>query len=72
MRKKNQKIVCLKNKIIFFHFLGKELNIIDFINQKNKFFFQNNFDEKETKDFLKSKEKALMEIQLDEQRYNNN
>lgn len=44
----------------------KFLNINDFIHQKNKFKIHNFFDEKCTKDFLSSKEKALREIQLDE------
>ena len=42
------------------------MNIIDFINQKDKFKIQNIFDEKGTKNFLLSKEKALMEIQLND------
>lgn len=42
----------------------KIMNVNDFVNQKNKFKVKNIFDEKETKNFLLSKEKALMEIQL--------
>ena len=56
----------------------KELNIADFINQKNKFNFKNFFDEKEANKFLSVKNKALMEIKLndeisnDEKSHNNN
>ena len=50
-----------------FYFLDKPINITDFISQKNKFIFQNQFDEIGTKDFLNSKEKALMEINLDDE-----
>ena len=44
----------------------KDLNIIDFIKQKNKFKIQDYFDEKGAKKFLSSKQKALMEIKLDD------
>lgn len=44
----------------------KEMDIKDFIKQKNKFHIQALFDERETKIFLDSKEKALMEIKLED------
>ena len=37
------------------------------MNKKNKFIFQSQFDEKGTKDFLDSKKKALMEIDIDDE-----
>lgn len=50
---------------------NKELNIINFIKQKNKFFISNYFDEKEAKIFLDSKEKALKEMKLNDEINNN-
>ena len=44
----------------------RTMNITDFINQKDKFKIQNIFDEKGAKNFLLSKEKAMMEIQLND------
>ena len=44
----------------------KEMDIKDFIKQKNKFHIQGLFDEREAKIFLDSKEKALMEIKLED------
>ena len=41
-------------------------NPLDFIRQKKKFTLYNYFDKKGTKDFLESKEQAMMEIKLDE------
>lgn len=43
-------------------------NVFDFINQKNKFNIDNIFDGNGAKDFLASKEKAMMEIKLDDER----
>ena len=54
----------LKNS--FFKESRKELGIIDFIKEKKKFFMPDFFDEKNTKKFLCSKEKAMMEIKLNE------
>jgi hypothetical protein len=45
---------------------NKTMNIIDFINQKDKFKIQSEFDEKGARNFLLSKEKAMMEIQLND------
>ena len=45
----------------------KNLNAIEFIKDKNKFYIKNLFDECEAKKFLKSKEIALMEIKLNEE-----
>jgi hypothetical protein len=45
----------------------KNLNVIEFIKEKNKFYFKNFFDENEAKKFLKSKDIALMEIKLNEE-----
>ena len=50
----------------------KTLNAIDFIKQKNKFLIKDNFDEKGTRNFLSSKNIALMEIQLNEEIPNSN
>lgn len=56
-----------KNRKNFANYTSKKiLNITDFIQQKNKFKMNSIFDEKGTKDFLSSKEKALMEIKLEE------
>ena len=49
-----------------FHNSKKDLNIKDFISQKNKFYIQDFFNEKEAEKFLNSKKKALMEIKLDD------
>lgn len=40
---------------------------LDFIKHKKKFIIQDSFDKKGTKDFLKSKEEAMMEIKLDDE-----
>ena len=45
---------------------NKELNINNFIKQKNKFFISNFFDEKESKKFMDSKDLALKEIKLND------
>jgi hypothetical protein len=45
---------------------NKELNIYNFIKQKNKFFISNFFDEKESKKFMESKDLALKEIKLND------
>lgn len=50
----------------------KELNIINFIKQKNKFYISNFFDEKEVKMFLESKEIALKRIVLNDEIENTN
>lgn len=50
----------------------KELNNINFIKQKNKFYISNFFNEKETKKFLESKDIALKRIILNEEIENNN
>jgi len=42
----------------------KQLNLHDFINQKNKFKMEKFFDQKATKKFLENKSKALMELNL--------
>ena len=42
----------------------KELNIIDFIKQKNKFTIKTFFDEKGTKKFLASKDLAMQKIEI--------
>ena len=44
----------------------KDLNINDFVNQKNKFYMPVFFNERETNKFLDSKKRALMEINLDD------
>ena len=45
---------------------NKELNITNFIKQKNKFFISNIFDEKESQKFMESKDAALEEIKLND------
>ena len=45
----------------------KELNIISFIQQKNKFYISNYFNEKEAKKFLESKDIALKRIKLNDE-----
>jgi len=45
---------------------SKELNIHNFIKHKHKFYISNFFDEKQTKEFLESKEIALKEIKLND------
>ncbi len=47
--------------------LTKELNILNFIKLKDKFYLQDFFDEKGTNNFLVSKKNALMEIILDDE-----
>jgi hypothetical protein len=42
-------------------------NPLEFIKQKKKFIIHNLFDKNGTKDFLESKEKAMMEIKLDDE-----
>ncbi len=43
------------------------LNVIDFIKQKNKFFLENSFDDKGTREFLASKEVAMRVIKLNDE-----
>ena len=45
----------------------RNLNVIEFIKNKNKFYIKNFFDEYEAEKFLKSKEIALMEIKLNDE-----
>ena len=45
----------------------KNLDVIEFIKNKNKFYIKNFFDEYEAEKFLKSKEIALMEIKLNDE-----
>ena len=45
----------------------KCLNVIDFIKQKNKFFIENSFDVRGTREFLASKEVAMREIKLNDE-----
>ena len=45
----------------------KCLNIIDFIKQKNKFYMENSFDFKGTREFLASKEVAMRVIRLNDE-----
>ena len=52
--------------------IKKDINIIDFIGQKQKFKMEKFFDEKRTKKFLKLKNEALMEIQLDDEKISSN
>ena len=60
--------IASKNiKNSFFKDSRKELGIIDFIKQKKKFYMPDFFDEKNTKKFLYSKEKAMMEIKLNDE-----
>ena len=61
-RKNNNISTILNNN----HSSKQDLDIINFIKQKNRFKIQNFFDEKGTKDFLSSKDKALKEIELNE------
>ena len=42
-------------------------NVIDFIKQKNKFFIENSFDSRGTREFLASKEVAMRAIKLDDE-----
>ena len=42
-------------------------NVIDFIKQKNKFYLENSFDAKGTREFLASKEVAMRVIKLDDE-----
>ena len=47
---------------------GKKcVNIIDFIKQKNKFFIEDSFDAKGTREFLASKEVAMRVIKLNDE-----
>ena len=45
----------------------KNLNLINFIKQKKKFFIENSFDNKGTREFLASKEIAMRVIKLDDE-----
>lgn len=50
----------------------KALNIIEFIKQKNRFYIENAFDAKGTREFLASKEVAMRAIKLDDEIEENN
>ena len=45
----------------------KCLNVIDFIRQKNKFYMENSFDFRGTREFLASKEVAMRSIKLNDE-----
>ena len=45
----------------------KQLNLLDFITQKKKFKMEKFFDQKATKKFLENKNKAMMELNLDDE-----
>ena len=71
---KNKKYLSFKNlslmtkkKIESIEPSKKCSNIIEFIKQKNKFFIENSFDVKGTKEFLASKEVAMRAIKLNEE-----
>ena len=71
---KNKKYLSFKNlssmtrkKIELNEPSKKCSNIIEFIKQKNKFFIENSFDVKGTKEFLASKEVAMRAIKLNEE-----
>ncbi len=62
----NNNLVLMKNKI-----KNKSQNscsnVIDFIKQKNKFFIENSFDTRGTREFLASKEVAMRTIKLNDE-----
>lgn len=60
-----------KNQSIIPNYKNK-LNINDFITQKNKFRINNHFDEKGSKNFLLSKENAMMEMKFNDEILDNN
>ena len=57
----------MPKKIISNNRKEKQLNLLDFITQKNKFKMKKFFDQKATKKFLESKNLALMELNLDDE-----
>ena len=71
MRKKsislNNLTIITKNKIKIGEIPNKALNIIEFIKQKKKFFIENTFDVKGTREFLASKEVAMRVIKLNDE-----
>ena len=62
----NNNLVLIKNKI---KNKSQNLcsNVIDFIKQKNKFFIENSFDIRGTREFLASKEVAMRTIKLNDE-----
>ena len=72
--KKNKKSCSLNNLTIIkkkqIKLINKPnlcLNVIDFIKQKNKFFLENSFDVRGTREFLASKEVAMRVIKLNDE-----
>ena len=55
------------------HEIPSKINTpIEFIKQRKKFVLQNSFDINQTKHFLEQKEKALIEIKLDDEIFEEN
>jgi hypothetical protein len=63
----NNLTIITKNKIKIEKSVKKVLNIIEFIKQKNKFFIEDTFDVKGTREFLASKEVAMRVIKLNDE-----
>ena len=59
-------IIMPKNKVTS-KIKEKQLNLLDFITQKNKFKMKKFFDQKATKKFLESKNLAMMDLNLDDE-----
>ena len=57
----------IKEKNMKYNASKKCLNIIDFISQKNKFYMEDSFDFRGTREFLASKEVAMREIKLNDE-----
>lgn len=59
--------IPMPKKIISSKTKEKQLNLLDFINQKNKFKMKKFFDQKTTKKFLENKKIAMMELNLSDE-----
>lgn len=57
----------IKGKNMKYSAPKKFLNVIDFISQKNKFYMEDSFDFRGTREFLASKEVAMREIKLNDE-----
>lgn len=66
-KKKNSTQLSIQNSVFTEKIKQNNINVLNFIKQKNKFSIPDNFDEKNSKHFLDSKSKALSEIQLNDE-----
>jgi hypothetical protein len=72
IKQKSSSQLSFKNSLFTNQMKSNNINVLNFIKQKNKFYIPNNFDENNSRNFLDSKNKALGEIYLSDELELNN